>query len=248
MGEVIAWSLYPSSNMSEDRIALDPEDYGLLTEMVNETYLDGIDRVEGAWVVGGDRIEAIVWDENRQFVVSMHGDDLNIMQTNDETYTPMTASFAGAKKRNCKVGISCGNTCISKGKTCKKKASAGQKENSKAILKKATSKLDDQLKRSERLTDLLGKMLDEPKQVKTPKQRLEDTLKDTPKPLRKQYKEAQAIKGRKAEMKKSVLGLPSSASLLDHKKALVKVKNATGGTGAKYERAKAEYDRKASKI
>ena len=207
--------------MSEDRIALDPEDYGLLTEMVNETYLDGIDRVEGAWAVGGDRIEAIVWDENRQFVVSMHGDDLNIMQTNDETYTPMTASFAGAKKRNCNVGISCGNTCISKGKTCKKKASAGQQGKAKALVENA---------------------------YRTPKQRLEDRLKDAPKQVKKQYKDAQKIKGKKAEMKKSVLGLPSSASLLDHKKALVKVKNATGGTGAKYERAKAEYDRKASKI
>jgi hypothetical protein len=123
----------------ESRIALDPDNYGLLKELIDETYIDGIDRIEGAWAVGDYGIEAIAWDENRQFVVTIDGDDLSILQTNDEAHTPMpyTASFAAAKKRNCKVGITCGGTCIAKGKTCHKKASAGQKEKAKKLISSA---------------------------------------------------------------------------------------------------------------
>jgi hypothetical protein len=72
-------------------------------------------------------------------VVSIDGDDISILQTNDEAFTPMpyTASFAASKPRNCKIGISCGGTCIAKTKTCRKQASAGQKAKAQQIISSA---------------------------------------------------------------------------------------------------------------
>jgi hypothetical protein len=164
-------------------VAIDPENFGLLKELIDETYTDKIDRIDEAWAYPDGSIQAFVTDEGRQLAVEI-GEVVNIFQTGEDA--SFQASFAGGKPRNCQKGIACGGTCIAKGKTCSKKASAGQKEKAKEVVKSAKSKAS-----------------------------------------------------------KSALGVPSTASLLDHKKALIKVKNETGGTGAKYEKAKAEYDKKA---
>jgi hypothetical protein len=141
------------------------------------------------------------------------GEVVNIFQTGEDA--SFQASFAGGKPRNCQKGIACGGTCIAKGKTCSKKASAGQKAKAKEIT--ASLKGKNAAANAKVISDLHAKSA---------------KLKDT---------KAAA----KAAKKNTVLGLPASASLLDHKKALIKVKNETGGTGAKYERAKAEYDKRA---
>jgi hypothetical protein len=105
-------------------IALDPEHYAVLKDIVDETYTDRIDVITEAWVYPDGQIQAFVTDEGRQLSVDI-GEDISIFQTGEDA--SFTASFAGAKKRNCVKGIACGGTCIAKSKTCSKKSSKGQK-------------------------------------------------------------------------------------------------------------------------
>ena len=110
---------------------IDPSAYGLLKEIIDETYRDGIDRIDEAWAYPDGSIQAFVTDEGRQLAVEI-GEDVSIFQTGEGA--SFQASFAGGKPRNCQKGTACGGTCIAKGKTCSKKASAGQKEKAKEIL------------------------------------------------------------------------------------------------------------------
>ena len=201
--------------------AIDPSSYGLLKEIIDETYRDGIDSIDEAWAYEDGSIQVFATDEGTQLAVEI-GEDINIFETGQDA--SFQASFAGGKPRNCQKGTACGGSCIAKGRTCSKKASAGQKEKAKAIAESA---------------------------YRTPKQRLEDRLSSMSKPVfythGKDYKVAQKNKERKSQIKKSALRLPDDATQADYKKAMAKVKDETGGTGAKYEQAKAEYDSRIDK-
>ena len=112
-------------------VAIDPEYFDRLKEIIDETYNDGIDRIDEAWAYPDGSIQAFATDEGRQLAVEI-GEDVSIFQTGEDA--SFQASFAGGKPRNCQKGIACGGTCISKGKTCSKKASAGQKAKAKEIV------------------------------------------------------------------------------------------------------------------
>lgn len=112
-------------------IALDPKSYGLLKEIIDETYTDRIDRITEAWAYPDGSIQAFVMDEGRELSVEI-GEDINIFQTGEDA--SFQASFAGGKPRNCSKGISCGGSCIAKNKTCRKKSSEGQKAKAKEIV------------------------------------------------------------------------------------------------------------------
>jgi hypothetical protein len=115
-------------------IALDPEHYGVLRDIIDETYTDRIDVITEAWVYPDGCIQAFATDEGRQLSVDI-GYDISIFQTGEDA--SFTASFAGAKKRNCVKGISCGGTCIAKSKTCSKKSSKGQKAKAADLVAKS---------------------------------------------------------------------------------------------------------------
>lgn len=112
-------------------VAIDPEYFDRLKEIIDETYNDGIDQIDEAWAYPDGSIQAFATDEGRQLAVEI-GEDVSIFQTGEDA--SFQASFAGGKPRNCQKGIACGGTCISKGKTCSKKASAGQKAKAKEIV------------------------------------------------------------------------------------------------------------------
>jgi hypothetical protein len=115
-------------------IALDPESYGLLKEIIDETYTDGVDSIREAWVYPDRSIQAFVTDEGRELSVEI-GEDINIFQTGEDA--SFQASFGGGKPRNCVKGISCGGSCIAKNKTCRKKSSESQKAKAKEIVNSA---------------------------------------------------------------------------------------------------------------
>lgn len=169
---------------SNVRIAVDLDDYPDLLELIDETYTDGMDEILEAWVVGNE-LEIVARDENKQFLVLINGQTVELVQT-DEELTSSVANFASPKKRNCSVGWTCGGTCITKAKKCRKNATEAQS-----------------------------------------------------------YKAAEIIDNAK-QGKKSVLGVPSTASLLDHKKALIKIKAETKGVGRRYMNAQLEYNKKAA--
>jgi hypothetical protein len=185
-------------------IAIDPENFGLLKELIDETYTDKIDGIEEAWAYPDGSIQAFVTDEGRQLAVEI-GEDIHIFQTGEDA--SFQASFAARKERTCIKGIPCGGTCIAKGKTCSKKLTQGQKDNLSQL-----NRIEKGMQKEARKIEAKRRAID---------------------------------KANKSETKKSALGVSSTASLLEHKKALIKVKNETGGAGAKYEQAKAEYDKKA---
>jgi hypothetical protein len=140
-------------------IAIDPENYGLLKEIIDETYTDWIDSIEEAWAYPDGSIQAFVTDEGRQLSVEV-GEDVSISQTGEDA--SFSASFAEAKKRNCQKGIACGGTCIAKGKTCSKKSSAGQKKKAKAIITESTHpEIGKQIKQLSKAMSATNKTLDE---------------------------------------------------------------------------------------
>jgi DnaJ-class molecular chaperone len=112
-------------------VEIDSVHYPLLKQIIDETYTDKIDKINKAWLYPSGQIEVSATDEGRQLSIEI-GEHVSISQTGEDSN--FSASFAGTKQRNCKTGISCGATCISKTKTCKKKASGGQAAKTKEVL------------------------------------------------------------------------------------------------------------------
>lgn len=106
--------------------------YPKLLDLINETYSDGMDSIESAQVDEDGTIEAIAIDEGTKYACRYQDGAIEIKHLSDGA-SSKTGSFATGKARNCKAGISCGNSCISKTKTCRKKGTSGQAEKAKEI-------------------------------------------------------------------------------------------------------------------
>jgi hypothetical protein len=117
--------------------AIEEEYFSDIIEILDENYDDGIDRIESAWEATDGTIHAIAWDGDYQFVAHI-GADIEIALANEVSVG--TAKFAEPKPRSCKAGISCGGTCIAKGKNCRKKASSAQAAKAEAIKSKSKTK------------------------------------------------------------------------------------------------------------
>jgi hypothetical protein len=106
--------------------------YPKVLALINETYVDKMDSIESAQVNEDGIIEAIAIDEGSKFVCRYADGAIEIKALSPDEQTK-TVGFAAGKPRNCKAGISCGGSCISKSKTCKKKGTGGQAEKAKEI-------------------------------------------------------------------------------------------------------------------
>ena len=106
--------------------------YPKVLDLINETYVDKMDSIESAQVDEDGTIEAIGIDEGAKYVCRYQNGVIEIKALSPDE-SPKTAGFAAGKARNCKTGISCGNSCISKAKTCRKKGTSGQAEKAKEI-------------------------------------------------------------------------------------------------------------------
>ena len=106
--------------------------YPKLLDLINETYVDKMDSIESAQVDEDGTIEAIAIDEGEKFACRYQNGAIEIKALNPDEQAK-TVGFAAGKARNCKAGISCGNSCISKAKTCRKKGTSGQAEKAKEI-------------------------------------------------------------------------------------------------------------------
>lgn len=203
--------------------------YPKVLAFINETYLDKMDSIESAQVDEDGTIEAIAIDEGARFVCRYQGGAIEIKALEPDKQTN-TAAFGNAnKRRTCSNGISCGNSCISKSKTCRKKVQGPQQAMAKEIRDlvhqpKGTKDLSpiDQ-KRADKSARKGGAMVLVPK---------------TP-----ESKPAAKKSAKEPAKTKSVLGVADGASLLDAKKALIKIKSQTGGTGRKYMNAQLEYNK-----
>lgn len=141
-------------------IPVEVEDYGLVAAILNENYSDGIDRIESAYAMPDGSLQAIVWDAGMQFVANI-GETVELCMINETTQP--TAQFAEAKARKCNAGVTCGGSCIAKGKTCNKKASDSQKEKTSAVVQSTKKPLSE---KQQALADSRGKDKDRKAKMK----------------------------------------------------------------------------------
>ena len=114
-----------------NRLPIPKEVYPKLLELINETYDDGMESIQEATSDSDGSLRGIAIDEGKKFAFEYANDTLELRLLTESD--SQTAGFAAGKKRNCQKGISCGGSCISKTKTCKKKASGNQQEKAKEI-------------------------------------------------------------------------------------------------------------------
>jgi hypothetical protein len=106
--------------------------YPLLMNLINQTYLDRVERIDGAQVDDGDNIICAATDGRKALAVRVTDDEIDIKLREAQARSPQFA--APSKKKNCKTGISCGMSCISASKTCSKKTTPNQRVQKKKIV------------------------------------------------------------------------------------------------------------------
>lgn len=103
----------------------------MLMDLINQTYLDRVERIDGAQVDDADNIICAATDGRKALAVRVTDSDIDIRLIPRGASTPQFA--APSKKKNCKTGISCGMSCISASKTCSKKTTPRQKAQKQKI-------------------------------------------------------------------------------------------------------------------
>jgi hypothetical protein len=106
--------------------------YPLLMDLINQTYLDRVERIDGAQVDDGDNIICAATDGRKALAVRVTDDGIDIKLRGAQARSPQ---FAAAKKPSkCGKGISCGDGCISAAKVCRKKTTPKQKAQKQKIV------------------------------------------------------------------------------------------------------------------
>jgi hypothetical protein len=115
-------------------IPIPAESYPLLMDLINQTYLDRVEQITAAQVDDSDDIIAVALDGRKKLACKVTDDDINIRLMGGEKVTNSLKFAAQQKKKNCTKGISCGMSCISATRTCKKPLSPNQKTQKKSIV------------------------------------------------------------------------------------------------------------------
>jgi hypothetical protein len=106
--------------------------YPLLMDLINQTYLDRVERIDGAQVDDNDNIIAAAVDGRKLLAVRVSDDGIDVKLRQAKASATQFAAPKGQK--SCKTGISCGATCISASKTCSKKTTPKQKAQKQKIV------------------------------------------------------------------------------------------------------------------
>ena len=90
--------------------------------IISRVYLDGVDRIFRLEISENGEIKGIFTDGRQAFDFELSGEKLSYKQVvrKDSYLEGVFAStrLDAVKKRRCKKGFSCGNSCIAKGLTC----------------------------------------------------------------------------------------------------------------------------------
>jgi hypothetical protein len=103
-------------------------------DLINQTYLDRVERIDGAQVDDSDNIIAAAVDGRKLLAVRVSDDDIDIRLRQAQAQSPQFAAAPSQKKKQCKTGISCGASCISSTKTCSKKTTPKQKAQKQKVV------------------------------------------------------------------------------------------------------------------
>jgi hypothetical protein len=103
-------------------------------DLINQTYLDRVERIDGAQVADNGDIICAATDGRKALAVRVTDDGIDIKLRGAQARSPQFAAAPGQKKKQCKTGISCGASCISATKTCSKKTTPRQKAQKQKIV------------------------------------------------------------------------------------------------------------------
>jgi hypothetical protein len=106
--------------------------YPLLMDLINETYFDEVERIDGAQVDDNGDIICAATDGRKALAVRVTDDGIDIRLR--QAKASATQFAAPQKKKQCKTGVSCGASCISASKTCSKKTTPKQKAQKQKIV------------------------------------------------------------------------------------------------------------------
>jgi hypothetical protein len=131
--------------------------YPLLMDLINQTYLDRVEQIQSAQVDDSDNIIAAAVDGRKLLAVRVTDEDIAIRLRSAQASATQFAAPKG--KKNCRTGISCGASCISSNKTCRKKTTPKQKAQKQKIVAEAKAGADE-AKGSDRDTKIKNLRID----------------------------------------------------------------------------------------
>lgn len=108
--------------------SIDSDDYSDLMDFINQHYTDGLDSILEARVNDDGTTLCVGLDGTKKVAVKITGNHIEIRLLSDDTASMSEAEFrttsatqlviGAKKKKQCKNGLSCGGSCISRTKTC----------------------------------------------------------------------------------------------------------------------------------
>jgi hypothetical protein len=110
------------------------EFYPLLATLINQTYLDRVEKISAAQVDDASNIIAVGIDGLKKLAIKITDTDIFIKLMGGAKAIDSLKFAAPKKKKNCTKGISCGLGCISAAKVCKKQLNPTQKAQKKQVV------------------------------------------------------------------------------------------------------------------